>query len=346
MGYNRIQNNFWIDKKVRKWDFKTRMIALYILSNQHSISEGYYRLPVSYIAEDMVLQKEEINKSIEKLVSDNFIKYDTNNSMILIINALKYQPLQNINHCKAALNKLKQLPSSPLLKDFIKQAEKFNTKFYNFLEKESKDHKFLKKVFRENKGTDSKLQKGLNSNRMDALQTNGKNSQALSLTLTPTQSQTQTRKITNISQKETFSAEEQQTENNSLSPAEELCFYLIKKIADNNPRASLPKKEISDPLFKKWTKEIERLHRLGPVGAKKNENKGYSWQEIRNIIDFSQQDQFWKTNILSSKKLRKQVIMLESKMKNSKSNSSQKKTNKLKELYLAAKEEEVKNEKK
>ena len=65
------------------------MIALYLLS---------------YIAEDMGLEKTEILKSIEKLSSDNFIKYDRDNSIILIINALKYQPLQNINHSKAALN--------------------------------------------------------------------------------------------------------------------------------------------------------------------------------------------------------------------------------------------------
>jgi len=144
MSYNKIQDNFWIDEKVRSWDFKTRMIALYLLTNQHRISEGLYRLPLSYIVEDMELEKEEILKSVERLTADNFIKYDRANSMVLIINALKYQPLQNINHCKAALNKLDELPSSPLLEDFIKQAEKYNSKFYNFLKKESKNYRFLK----------------------------------------------------------------------------------------------------------------------------------------------------------------------------------------------------------
>lgn len=52
MAYNKIQDNFWIDEKVRSWDFKTRMIALYLLNNQHRYSEGFYRLPLSYIAED------------------------------------------------------------------------------------------------------------------------------------------------------------------------------------------------------------------------------------------------------------------------------------------------------
>jgi len=102
------------------------MIALYLLSNQHRYSEGFYRLPLSYIAEDMILKPEEILRAVEKLANDNFIKYDKANSIIMIINALKYQPLQNINHCKAALNKLDELPASPLLSDFISQAKKYN----------------------------------------------------------------------------------------------------------------------------------------------------------------------------------------------------------------------------
>jgi hypothetical protein len=340
MGYNKIQDNFWIDEKVRSWNFKTRMIALYLLSNQHSFSEGLYRLPLSYIAEDMELEKEEILKTIEKLSSDRFIKYDRDNSIILIINALKYQPLQNINHCKAALNKLKQLPASPLFNDFITQAKKYNSKFYKFLEKESPELKFLKEAFTVNKskGLTSKLQDDLNSDKKDSLSAECSDSPALSQALTPVQAQTQAQSKTNVEQQE-VSFLNQESQNSNLNSVEELCRYLIELIENNNPRASVPKKDSSDPLFKKWAQEIERLHRLGPVGAKAKENKAYSLQEIRDIITFSQQDQFWKSNILSAKKLRKQVIKLENKMKSAGFNYSQK-TNKPKKLYLAAREEE------
>lgn len=335
MSYNKIQDNFWIDEKVRSWNFKTRMISLYLLSNQHSYSEGYYRLPLSYIAEDMRLEKKEIIKSIEILCSDNFIKYDRDNSIILIVNALKYQPLQNINHCKAALNKLKQLPSSPLLKDFVRQAEKYNPKFYKFLKKESKKLRFLKEVFVEieNKGLNSTGKDGISQDKTKSIKSKSDDSPALTQALTLAQSPAQAQAKTNVSQKDEF------------NEIDQLCCYLIELIEENNPRASLPEKDPTDPLFKKWAKEIERLKRLGPVGAKAKENKGYSLQEIRDIISFSQKDQFWKSNILSAKKLRKQVIKLENKMKITKLNDSKQKTNMLKNLYLAAKEEEDDEEK-
>ena len=350
MSYNKVQDNFWIDDKVRSWDFKTRMIALYLLSNQHRYSEGFYRLPLSYIAEDMGLKQKEILKAFKKLTQDNFIKYDSTNSMILIINALKYQPLQNINHCKAALNKLDELPSSPLLEDFIKQAEKYNSKFYNFLKKESKNYRFLKDLFKEIKAPAIKRNKGLQAEKKEGLQTEKYNSPALTQALTPAPTQTPAQIKNNVSQKDEIIFLKQEgssdLKSNKLSPIEELCLYLIELIEKNNPRASVPTKDPTDPLFKKWAKEIERLKRLGPVGAKAKENKGYSLQEIRDIISFSQQDQFWQSNILSAKKLRKQVIKLENKMKSSKFKASDQKRDMLKELYLAAKEEEKENGKK
>ncbi|MFW6280955.1 MAG: hypothetical protein ACOC2I_03780 [Halanaerobium sp.] len=336
MSYNKIQDNFWIDEKVRSWDFKTRMIALYLLSNQHRYSEGFYRLPLSYIAEDMGLKEREILEAFKRLSQDNFIKYDSLNSMILIINALKYQPLQNINHCKAALNKLDELPSSPLLEDFIKLAEKYNSKFYKFLKKESKNYSFLEAVFKAKKGLQAEKKKGLQTAETD--------SPALTQALTPAPTQTPAQIKNNVSQKDEIIFLKQEgssdLKRNNLSPIEELCLYLIELIEKNNPRASLPTKDPTDPLFKKWAKEIERLKRLGPVGAKAKENKGYSLEEIRDIISFSQQDQFWQSNILSAKKLRKQVIKLENKMKSSKTSNSTQNTELLQELYLAAKEEE------
>jgi hypothetical protein len=347
MAYNKVQDNFWIDEKVRNWDFKTRMIALYLLSNQHRYSEGFYRLPLSYIAEDMSLEQKEILNAFAILTEDNFIKYDRENSMILIINALKYQPLQNINHCKAALNKLDELPASPLLLDFINQAEKHNLKFYKFLKKESKNHGFLKEVFRSRKATAKEKKNGLQPKKKEGLKTDAEDSQALTQALTQTLTLTPAQIKTNVDQNEEIIFFKQEFNNDfkvaNLSPVEELCCYLIELIEKNNPRASVPPKDPSDPLFKKWAKEIERLKRLGPVGAKAKDNKGYSLQEIRDIISFSQQDQFWKNNILSAKKLRKQVIKLENKLKSSKSNTSSQNTDLLKELYLAAKEEEKEN---
>lgn len=345
MTYQKVQTNFWINNKVRSWDFKTRMIALYLLTNQHRISEGLYRLPLSYIAEDLQLKVKDIKKAIERLSRDQFIKYDRDNSMILIINALKYQPLQNINHIKAAVNKLAALPISPLLGELIRLAECYNPKFYNFLKKESKEKGFLKKPFSQINKKATEKNKGLQTNGNKPLKTKCFDSQALAQALTPTPAQTQAQVKTDADKNAEIIFLNKTFDNNNLDKAAELTGYLISLILKNNSRASVPKKELADSRFKKWVKEIDKLHRLGPVGAKKSENKGYSFAEIKAIIDFSQQDQFWKSNILSTKKLRKQVIKLENKLKSSKSNPTSQRTDQLKKIYLEAKEEEQNEEK-
>jgi|GEM_PF-4077429 hypothetical protein len=124
--------------------------------------------------------------------------------------------------------------------------------------------------------------------------------------------------------------------------AEELTKKLIDLILSNNSRARVPDKNIDDKLFRKWLDSIEKLNRLGPVGAKEKENKGYSWQEIDEIVEFSQQDDFWRSNILSAQKLRKQVIVLENQMqRNGYRDQAEAKMDMLAELYAEAKEDDL-----
>jgi predicted esterase len=49
-----------------------------------------------------------------------------------------------------------------------------------------------------------------------------------------------------------------------------------------------------------WAADIEKLHRLD----------GYDWSIVEGIINWSQQDDFWKKNIRSGVKLRKQFDKL------------------------------------
>ena len=67
----------------------------------------------------------------------------------------------------------------------------------------------------------------------------------------------------------------------------------------------------------------------------------YTKDEIRQVIDFSQDDSFWKTNILSAEKLRKQMqrLLLTIKSENEKpvKNVNQQQSNK-KDLFDLLKE--------
>ena len=110
--------------------------------------------------------------------------------------------------------------------------------------------------------------------------------------------------------------------------------YLRKLILDNNKREPVPDKNTKD--LEDWAVELDRLNRLGPPGAK---NKGYDWKEIGQIMEWCQDDSFWRKNIKSASKFRKQITKLEDNMKNDGS-KGKKKTDQLKELYAEAQAED------
>jgi hypothetical protein len=95
------------------------------------------------------------------------------------------------------------------------------------------------------------------------------------------------------------------------SPPYRAAMYLRNRILENNPRARVPDDDPGDPLLQKWAQEMDRLNRIGPPGGK----QGYSWQEVKQLIDFSQDDEFWRANILSAGKLREKCVQLENQMK-------------------------------
>ena len=65
------------------------------------------------------------------------------------------------------------------------------------------------------------------------------------------------------------------------------------KIKENNSKAK-------EPNFQNWADDIRKL-----VELDKN-----TVEEIKEVIDWSQTDDFWKRNIMSASKLRKQFAKL------------------------------------
>lgn len=112
------------------------------------------------------------------------------------------------------------------------------------------------------------------------------------------------------SEKPNEKAEEYEPKFDETTKPYQFAAYLRDKIIENNPRQPVPDENPED--LEDWAVSLDRLNRLGTVGAK---DKGYTWNEIQKIIDWCQDDDFWKANILSASKLRKQVVKLENRMK-------------------------------
>lgn len=76
-----------------------------------------------------------------------------------------------------------------------------------------------------------------------------------------------------------------------------LTKLLVKMMLQNNPNARIPKTEKQK---QDWIDSLEKIHRLD----------GYSYDEIKQVIIWCQNDDFWKANILSTKKLREKMPTL------------------------------------
>lgn len=102
--------------------------------------------------------------------------------------------------------------------------------------------------------------------------------------------------------------DEEKPKDPSIDKAE----LLARKIKANNPKAQIPEK------IESWAKHIELMHRID----------GYSYAEIEELIEYSQQDAFWSSNILSAQKLRKQAGQLTLRMKGDKAPKTKQSTKK------------------
>jgi len=67
----------------------------------------------------------------------------------------------------------------------------------------------------------------------------------------------------------------------------QLALYLFNKIKNNN-------RYVKEPKYQEWAKHIDYMIRIDKITK----------DEVRMMIDWCQNDTFWKANILSTKKLR------------------------------------------
>ena len=75
----------------------------------------------------------------------------------------------------------------------------------------------------------------------------------------------------------------------------QLANYLLTKIRERNP-SIYPTVSKNPPDTQKWANDIRLMH----------ERDARSYDDIKRIIEWCQQDSFWQNNILSASKLRKQ----------------------------------------
>jgi len=115
-----------------------KMLWLYILTCPHGNLLGFFVLKPGYVCEDLKWLPERFSKPFKELLTvplsnsqeKGLISFDQKTNLLLIKNYLEHNPLANPNQIKAALNKLEELPFSPLFREFKQLLERFNKPLY------------------------------------------------------------------------------------------------------------------------------------------------------------------------------------------------------------------------
>lgn len=122
--YGRVHCAFWNNPDVRSGSDDARLLQLYLLTSPHSNMLGCYLCPPNYIADDLQWSTERVRETLSKLFDQRFAERFRDGRFIVIINFLKWNPIENPNIAMAALRLADQLPwTDPAFRHVFKGME-------------------------------------------------------------------------------------------------------------------------------------------------------------------------------------------------------------------------------
>jgi hypothetical protein len=118
-----IPTCFWKDERIQNLKVPTRLVGIYLYAGPHTNVIGCFRLPLSYISEDLRIPKRILTKAIEDLTAISFLRFDEASKYFAITNFLSTRAkrwLSNQNNFIAATRELDQIPESVPFKEEIR----------------------------------------------------------------------------------------------------------------------------------------------------------------------------------------------------------------------------------
>lgn len=101
---------------MRRVSDDARLLALYLLTGQHTNMIGCFRLPDGYVSEDLAWTPERVSKGFDELSANGFSTRDSSSKWVLIRNFLSWNSVENPNQGIAALRLFDQVPDKSSVK--------------------------------------------------------------------------------------------------------------------------------------------------------------------------------------------------------------------------------------
>ncbi|EKW5591859.1 hypothetical protein NNT41_004115 [Raoultella planticola] len=114
--YGKVHTSFWISDGMRRVSDDARLLALYLLTGQHTNMIGCFRLPDGYVSEDLSWTSERVSKWFDELSENGFATRDSSSKWVLIRNFLTWNSVENPNQGIAALRLFDQVPDKSTVK--------------------------------------------------------------------------------------------------------------------------------------------------------------------------------------------------------------------------------------
>lgn len=112
MSYGKVFSGFWTDDKMVEAPNDAKIIALYLLTGPHRNMIGCSRVPSEYLMGDLKYPIDRVSSALRHLSDMGFIIRDDRTGWTLICNQLKYDPLGNDKHAKAAARLALDVPKT------------------------------------------------------------------------------------------------------------------------------------------------------------------------------------------------------------------------------------------
>jgi len=110
--YGKLHCEFWTSPTIQGLSDDGKIMAAYLLTNQHCTLIGAYRLPDGYVCDDLGWSLQRVAKGFGELLANGFITRCEASKFIKVSKYLDYNPLENPNQVKAGIKVFEKLPDS------------------------------------------------------------------------------------------------------------------------------------------------------------------------------------------------------------------------------------------
>lgn len=117
--YGKIHTGFWASETMLGLESDARLLAIYLMTSQHTTMLGAFRLPDAYACEDLGWNSQRFQNGLETLTGAGFVKYDRATKVVWIVKFVKWNRPDNPNQQKSIAKLAQALPDSLAFKDEI-----------------------------------------------------------------------------------------------------------------------------------------------------------------------------------------------------------------------------------